>query len=407
MTSDGGDLPARFAELWASLLPIGLAESGGYRRFAWTDTDRRLREWFRGQATDRGLSYEVDRNGNQWAWLGEPAAGAVVTGSHLDSVPDGGAYDGPLGIVSAFLAVDELRASGVAVRRPVAIVNFADEEGARFGVACVGSRLLAGSLAPDAARALTDAAGGSLGAALTHGGVDPSRIGRDDAAIARIGAFVELHIEQGRCLADSAAAVGVATAIWPHGRWLFAFTGEPNHAGTTQLADRRDPMLPFAMTVVAARAFAAALDALATFGKVHVVPNATNGIPSAVRGWLDLRAPDEELLDAALQRITDAARTAAAAHSVEVAVTTESRTAAVQFDETLRDRIAHSLGGVPLLPTGAGHDAGILSTVAPTAMLFVRNNSGVSHSPAEQADDADCLAGVGALAAVLADLAAR
>ncbi|MYR59255.1 M20/M25/M40 family metallo-hydrolase, partial [Streptomyces sp. SID625] len=137
-----------FHSMWAELLPVGRSSaSGGYRRYAWTGADGDCRAWFRQQAEDRGLAYETDRNGNQWAWLGDPAAGdAVVTGSHLDSVPDGGAFDGPLGVVSSFAALDELRHRGARFTRPLAVVNFGDEEGARFGLACVGSRLSAGQL---------------------------------------------------------------------------------------------------------------------------------------------------------------------------------------------------------------------------------------------------------------------
>ena len=124
----------RFARAWAALAGIGRDEdTGGYRRFAWTGADLELRAWFAGQARQRGMACEQDRNGNQWAWWGDPAPGAVVTGSHLDSVPDGGAYDGPLGVLSGFLAVDDLRERGVRPARPVAVACFADEEGARFG----------------------------------------------------------------------------------------------------------------------------------------------------------------------------------------------------------------------------------------------------------------------------------
>jgi N-carbamoyl-L-amino-acid hydrolase len=399
-------LEEQFASLYASLAPIGLAESsGGYRRYAWTAADAELRQWFRAQAEDRGLDYSQDRNGNQWAWWGTPGPDAVVTGSHLDSVPDGGAYDGPLGVVSAFLAVDELRERGLTPARPIAVVNFTDEEGARFGVACVGSRLLTGLLDPDAARELRDAAGVSLAEAMRAAGADPTSLGRDDQALSRIGVFVELHVEQGRALVELDAPVGVATAISPHGRWRFGFAGEANHAGTTKLEDRRDPMLAFAETVLAARELAAQGGALATFGKVRVLPNGTNAIASAVDAWLDARAPTEETVQALVADITLAARRAAAAHRLTVSVSTESFTPVVTFDSGLLDRLAAVLGGVPLLPTGAGHDAGILSARVPSAMLFVRNPTGVSHSPAEHADAADCVAGVRALAAVLAALA--
>ncbi|MDX6207704.1 MAG: beta-ureidopropionase / N-carbamoyl-L-amino-acid hydrolase [Frankiales bacterium] len=399
-------LPVRFDELWSSLLPLGRhPETGGYRRYAWTTADAALRAWFREQAAVRGLAYRQDRNGNQWAWWGEPAADAVVTGSHLDSVPDGGAFDGPLGVVSGFLAIDELRARDVVPARPVAVVNFADEEGARFGVACVGSRLMTGVLSPEQARSLRDASGTTLEQAVTAAGVDAALLGRDDEALSRIGVFVELHVEQGRALADLDAVVGVATAIWPHGRWRCSFRGEGNHAGTTRLVDRRDPMLPYAATVLAARDIAAELGAVATFGKVRVEPNGTNAIASAVHGWLDARAADDDTVRELVGGITAAAAQSASAHGVEVEVVCESSTPEVAFGDALRDRLSGVLGGVPSLPTGAGHDAGILSALVPTAMLFVRNPTGVSHSPHEQASADDCVAGVLALAMVLEDLA--
>ncbi|WP_432590659.1 allantoate amidohydrolase [Streptomyces sp. HD1123-B1] len=401
--------------MWRDLAPIGRdATTTGYRRYAWTGADTDCRAWFRAQAETRGLTYEVDRNGNQWAWLGDPAAGdAVVTGSHLDSVPDGGAFDGPLGVVSSFAALDELRARGAKPAKPLAIVNFGDEEGARFGLACVGSRLTAGQLTVDQAHTLRDADGISLPQAMERAGYDPDAIGPDTERLARIGAFVELHVEQGRALAalsDSGSAagdhpVGVASAIWPHGRWRFDFHGEANHAGTTRLEDRRDPMLTYANTVLAARKKARLAGALATFGKVSVEPNGVNAIASLVRGWLDSRAADEKTLAAVVEEVERAAVERGARDGVEVRVTRESFTPVVEFAHDLRDRLSGLLGGVPVLPTGAGHDAGILSASVPTAMLFVRNPTGVSHSPAETAGEDDCLAGVAALAQVLEGLA--
>ncbi|WP_198535368.1 allantoate amidohydrolase [Streptomyces caatingaensis] len=395
--------------MWRDLAPVGRAEeSGGYRRFAWTGADADCRAWFRAQAETRGLAHEVDRNGNQWAWLGDPSAGdAVVTGSHLDSVPDGGAFDGPLGVVSSFAALDELRARGARPSRPLAVVNFGDEEGARFGLACVGSRLTAGQLTADAARRLRDADGVSLPQAMERAGYDPEAIGPDPERLARVGAFVELHVEQGRALAATPHPVGVASAIWPHGRWRFDFHGEANHAGTTRLEDRRDPMLTYANTVLAARKKARLAGALATFGKVGVEPNGVNAVASLVRAWLDSRAADEATLAEVVGEIERAAVERGRRDGVEVRVTRESFTPVVEFAHDLRDRLAGLLGGVPVLPTGAGHDAGILSASVPTAMLFVRNPTGVSHSPAETAAEDDCVAGVTALADVLEGLACR
>ncbi|MBJ3810837.1 allantoate amidohydrolase [Streptomyces flavofungini] len=408
--------------MWADLGPIGRnPETGGYRRYAWTGADADCRTWFQEQAESRGLAYETDRNGNQWAWLGDPSQGdAVVTGSHLDSVPDGGAFDGPLGVVSSFAALDELRARGARFTKPLAITNFGDEEGARFGLACVGSRLTAGKLTREAAYELRDADGVSLPQAMEAAGYDPSTIGADPERLARIGAFVELHVEQGRALALSGSgsaagsgdAVGIASAIWPHGRWRFDFRGEANHAGTTRLVDRRDPMLSYAETVLAARREAELAGAVATFGKIAVEPNGVNAIPSLVRGWLDSRAADQATLDTVVTAIEKAAREYADRHGIDLDVVRESFTPVVEFEHALRDELGAVLRErtgreVPVLGTGAGHDAGILSGSIPTAMLFVRNPTGVSHSPAEHAAEDDCLAGVQALADVLEGLACR
>ncbi|WP_067907098.1 allantoate amidohydrolase [Actinomadura rubrobrunea] len=391
--------------MWAALLPIGRdPDGGGYRRFAWTPPELECRAWFLDEARRRGLDVERDRNGNLFAWWRpDGAAGpAVLTGSHLDSVPGGGAFDGPLGVVSALAAIDLLRARGERIGRPVGVAVFAEEEGARFGVACLGSRLLTGAIDPSRARALRDGDGRTFADVLAADGLDPDAIGPDDDLLGRVGCFVELHVEQGRALQEP---VGVASAIIPHGRWRFDFTGEGNHAGTTRLADRRDPMLPFAHMVLAAREAAARRDAVATVGKVHVTPGGVNAVPSSVAAWLDARGPSDDAVRGVVADVHEAVRAAASSHGVAVDLSEESYTEVVGFDTALRDRIVRTLGGAPVLPTGAGHDAGVLAARLPTAMLFVRNPTGVSHAPAEHAETADCLAGVEALAAVLADLA--
>ena len=407
------ELVARFRGLWAALEPIGRRDDGGYDRFAWSDADAALRAWFRETAAQRGLALEQDRNGNLWAWWGHDPSngpspqGAVAAGSHLDSVPRGGAYDGPLGVVCAFLALDELRArrGETSPGRPVAVVDFTEEEGARFGVACLGSRLAVGALDPTRARSLRDAGGVSLADAMRAAGADPEGIGADDERLSRLAAFVEVHVEQGRFLVDAGAPIGVATGIWPHGRWRLRFDGEADHAGTAALGDRRDPMLPFAGMVAAARSAAGAHGGLATVGRAAVHPNATNAVAASVEAWLDARAPDDRTLESIVADVLAQAAAAAADHGVALTTSEESRTAAVDFDGGLRGRVADALGGAaPEMPTGAGHDAGILATKVPTAMLFVRNPSGVSHSPAEHASDEDCAEGVRALARVLEEL---
>ncbi|GAB2557366.1 allantoate amidohydrolase [Kribbella endophytica] len=391
-----------FEQLWTDLSAIGRdPHTGGYRRGGWTETERAATSWFVDQCTTRGLALESDGIGNLVAWWGPSTGKGVVTGSHLDSVLDGGAFDGPLGVVSALAAVDQLRAEGFQPSVPVGVGAFVEEEGSRFGMPCLGSRVAAGVLAPSKALALQDRTGVSLSDALSEAGVDPAGVG-PSPLLEKMGTFVELHVEQGRALT---APVGVASSIWPHGRFRFTFGGEANHAGTTLMEDRHDPMLTYAMTALAANKQARLAGARATFGRLSVEPNGTNAVPSQVTAWLDARAASTEILEKLLAAITKQATERAERDGTTVEVTAESVSPVVDFPAGLRDRLSGVLDGAPILPTGAGHDAGVFSDAGiPTAMLFVRNPTGISHSPAEHAEMDDCLAGVDALATVLKDL---
>ncbi|MBW4031036.1 MAG: allantoate amidohydrolase [Acidobacteria bacterium] len=383
------------------LSDIGTNPSGGYNRLAWTHADASCREWFVSHARARGLDVETDRNGNLWAWLNPSAPGdALVIGSHLDSVPRGGAFDGPLGIASAFAALDALQ--DFVPSRPVAIAVFADEEGARFGLACAGSRLLTGAIEPDVFRALTDSDGVTTAEAMRRAGLAPEHLGRDDELLKRIGHFIELHVEQGH-LPTSAGVdglttgspLGLATEIWPHGRWRVDLVGQQNHAGTTRLGDRHDPMLDLGRLIVDVRDVAEEVGILATVGKVRVTPGAVNAIPSAATAWIDARGSDESRVRAAIARMGRDS-------------TLESWTPSTPFDDRFASELASAVGGeLPLLPSGAGHDAGILALAGiPTAMIIVRNPSGISHAPEEFAEDADCELGVAALATAIRHLTA-
>ncbi|MGB3187186.1 MAG: allantoate amidohydrolase [Ornithinimicrobium sp.] len=436
--------------MWADLEGVGRASSGGYRRFVWTAQDHTLREWFAGECARRDLDLTEDRVGNQWAWWGDPDAAVAVgrpgvaIGSHLDSVPDGGAYDGPLGVVSAFAAIDALRERGLAPAAPLAVVNFVDEEGARFGVACAGSRVLTGAMTADRALALTDADGLSMAEALTAAGRDPRRVGADPEALRRVGSFVELHVEQGRGLVDLGQAVGLASDLWPHGRWRIDLPGEANHAGTTAMGERRDAVISMAQVTLAARDLAIRHGCVATVGKVRITPGGVNAIASHVTAWLDARGSRPDTVSEVVAALTQTVE------SLGGRIVQESWTPATPFDSVLTQRLGDVLsdvlgdrrigspGGkpptviegllmeraaaagsgdttdpvgspptisVPVLGTGAGHDAGILASAGiPTAMLFVRNPTGVSHSPAEFAERADCHAGVAALTGCIIDL---
>ncbi|WP_082622721.1 allantoate amidohydrolase [Terrabacter sp. Root85] len=405
------EVTTSFDRMWADLEPVGRdAGSGGYRRYAWTRTDHDLREWFAAECAARGLDLVEDRAGNQWGWWGDPdTTPGVVIGSHLDSVPDGGAFDGPLGVVSALATVDALRDAGFEPDVPLGVVNFVDEEGARFGIACAGSRIITGALDADRARSLTDADGVSMAEAWRSAGRDPETLGRDDDTVRRVGRFVELHVEQGKALAlapdgsedltDAGRAVAIGTDIWPHGRWRVDIPGEANHAGTTRIADRQDAMIGLATVIQAARSYAVGLGCVATVGKVHVVPGGVNAIPSHVTAWLDVRGRSEHVVHAAVDAVSSEAGRLGAT------TTPESWTPTTTFDTGLVGRLRGVLPDAPLLGTGAGHDAGILATHGvPSAMLFVRNPTGVSHSPAELASTDDCHHGVTALTAVVTEL---
>jgi N-carbamoyl-L-amino-acid hydrolase len=401
----GPSMPDDFDQMWVDLAPVGRsAETTGYNRSPFAAAERECHAWFVEQCRQRGLRVEHDGNGNSVGWwdvsggLGNPA---VLTGSHLDSVLDGGAYDGPLGVVSALAAVDVLRDRGFTPGRPIGVAAFAEEEGSRFGLACLGSRLAVGATTPELARGLTDRDGVRVEDAMAAAGLEPA-LGRS-AWLDGVGCFVELHVEQGRDLVDRDQPVGVASAIWPHGRYRFDFTGEANHAGTTLMEDRHDPMLTYAMSALAANKQARLAGQRATFGRLEVAPNGTNAVPARVTGWLDARCESEDKLAELVAAIEKQAQDRAGRDGTALTVTAESVSPAVEFDAELARRLAD---GRPIIPTAAGHDAGILSAAGiPTAMLFVRNPTGVSHSPAEFAEMADCHAGVEALADALQDLA--
>ena len=383
---------------------------GGYSRPVFSTAERDLLVWFTEQAQRRGLDVETDRNGVVWAWWNPtdlPLTGSVVTGSHLDSVPGGGAFDGPLGVASSLAALDHLRARGFTPARPLGIAVFPEEEGSRFGVACLGSRLLTGALAPERALALTDPEGTTFADAARAAGLDPRHVGRDGTALERIGVFLELHVEQGRGLIGLGAPVAVASSVLGHGRWRISVTGEGNHAGTTLLADRRDPVLAAAATVLAVRDVARRHEgARATVGRLVPVPGGTNVIASRVDAWLDVRHPDDAVTAAVVADITRRAQRAAAAEGCTATITEESFSPTAHFDAGLRERLREVLPGAPVLATGAGHDAAVLAGHVPTGMLFVRNPTGISHSPAEHVEDPDAEAGAVALADALQDLLA-
>ena len=404
-----------FERLWSELHPVGRsASTGGYRRQPFTGAEREAHAWFLAACAARDLTVESDGLGALtvgW-WRPDPArrAGGVLTGSHLDSVVEGGAYDGPLGVVSALAAIDVLRERGFVPQRPIGVAVFLEEEGSRFGLPCLGSRLVTGQVGRTRLEELRDPRGVRFLDAAEAAGV---HLAPDDVLDRRselqeeVACFVELHVEQGRDLVDRGAAVGVGGGIWPHGRYRVEVRGRADHAGTTRMEDRQDPMLTWAMTVLAANKRARVAGQRATCARVEVEPGSTNAVPSRVTGWLDARADSSEALTALVEDVTRQAGERAARDGTTVTVTAESVSPAVTFDRALIGAVAAGLD-CPVVPTAAGHDAGVLAAAGiPTTMLFVRNPTGVSHSPAETASTEDCLEGVAALASTLELLAGR
>lgn len=418
--------PAPVNSLMAAIADIGTDPvRGGYSRSVYSDPELNLREWFIAEAGARGLEVETDRNGILWAWWDAPGAvsreNAVVTGSHMDSVPGGGAFDGPLGVASALVAVDELRSrqeQGVLTRRrALAVTVFPEEEGSRFGVACLGSRLLTGAISAQKALSLKDPDGMTFGEIAATNGLNPQQIGRDDTALARIGHFVELHVEQGRGIntdehtdaTGAQPAVAVGSTILGHGRWRISVHGQGNHAGTTLMTDRADPMVAAAEIILAVRQSALEYDgARATVGRVQPVPGGTNVIASRVDLWLDVRHPQDEITAAVVEKIHSRSTQIAAAAGCGAAMVEESYSGTVHFSpeltRTLQNAVRRTAPAAPTLPTGAGHDAGVLAAHAPSGMIFVRNPTGISHAPEEHVENDDAARGVTALTDALAEL---
>lgn len=399
-------------ELLEQIAHIGVdTERGGYTRPVFSAPELALRAWFVEQADRRGLDIDVDGNGIIWAWWDAPdtrRVDAIATGSHLDSVPGGGNFDGPLGIASALAAVDVLRERGVRPARPLVIAAFPEEEGSRFGIACLGTRLLAGLIDPQRVRELRDDGGVSFAEAARDAGLDPALIGPDPVRLAALAAFVELHVEQGRGLEDLGQPVALAGAIIAHGRWHVRIEGRGDHAGATRMADRQDPVVVAAETVRALRAHALVVDdARGTVGRIKVTPGGTNVIAASVDLWMDVRHRDEAAVRRIVDEVTAATERTATAEGCTVVVTEQSFSPTVAFDAALRERMLAMLPDAPMLDTGAGHDAGVLAGAIPTGMLFVRNPTGASHTPAEAARPEDVAAGVTALADVLESLLTR
>jgi beta-ureidopropionase / N-carbamoyl-L-amino-acid hydrolase len=372
----------RFLDWFAELAAIGRTDTG-WNRVAWTPLEVEAQRWFSAAAESVGLEVRRDGAGSVWAVTPDADDGPwMCAGSHLDTQPDGGAYDGALGVVCALEAAAAIVESGVERRRPLAVVSFVDEEGARFRTACFASLAITGRLDIDEALA-------AMGGAEAIHGVTRESLIESRGQLARVESYLEVHVEQGKALVDRGLALGVADVLTPRQRWRAVFTGESDHAGTRAMEGRRDALVAAAPFILAVSEEARARpNAVGTVGRIEIAPGSTNSIPGRVACLLDVRAREAATIDdlvAALRARFPAAE-----------LIRESRNDGAAFDAELRQALhaGAERRGIAAgdLPSYAGHDAGILAPHVPAAMLFVRNPTGASHTPAESASDDDCVA---------------
>lgn len=385
--------------LWSRLMElgtIGQQASGGLTRFSYTDEERKAKEQVAQYLRDAGLDVWEDSVGNLYGRREgqDPNAPAILIGSHLDTVPNGGRFDGALGVLAGVEVLQTLQEHGVETDCPVEVVAFVDEEGARFRFGMIGSRAVIGELTTDDL-ARCDAQGVSLAQAMREAGYAPERIGDARRRPETLRAYLELHIEQGGVLERHGVPVGVVSGI-AGPLWLsVVIEGWAGHAGTTPMAERRDALVAAAEFVLAieeeARRFPSAV---ATVGTVRVHPGGVNVIPGRVELTVDLRDADETVRNELEQRIRKRGEAIARYRGVTITVHELQRIAPVPCDANVRAavEVACHRVGVPYvtLPSGAGHDAMLMARVCPMGMIFVRSKGGISHHPDEWTDKADC-----------------
>lgn len=404
----------RMRRRWDELAGIGPDPAGGWSRPAYSAEEAAARQLVGDQLADAGLAVRTDAAGNLRARRAgtDPAAPAVLTGSHLDTVPRGGCWDGALGVAAAVEAVTAL--VGVETVRPIEVIAFAAEESPRFRQSAYrfGSRAMAGLVGPADAERLTDDDGISVAAAMRSVGLDPDRL--DDARLdpAEVACLLELHIDQGRTLADAGVPVGAVTAITGSRRTLLTVRGRADHSGAARMRDRRDALAAAAEIVLAAERVARdepSGELVATVGWLHVEPGAVSVVPGLAEFTVDLRSVSDPVLLAGGAAFDAAAAGIAAARGVELSVSPIRDVRPVAMADAVRHAVlaAAERCGIPAVevPSHAGHDAGTLAPSVPTGMVFVRNASGRSHSAAEHVDWPDAVAGAEVLARALLDLA--
>ncbi len=356
----------------------------GVVRMAWSGEDVEARAWFEYQAEELELVVRRDPAGNLWAcpeqkppWWG--------VGSHLDSVRGGGRFDGPLGVACGF----EIAASAAA---PIAVVSFADEEGARYNTPTFGSKALAGRLDVASVIGRRDEDGIALGDAIRASGLDPAVITGASGWLAKLAGFIEIHIDQSTELAQAWVPAGIVGSLASRCRLEIDLRGRADHAGTTPPAERRDALSAAAHLIVAAEELSEDLDRMTvTTSRILAEPNAPTTIAAHVRLWIDARAPDTAAVQQWARRLADEADELGERAGVKIAIAVASRSDPVEFSARVRAELRRASEAVTGAPAPevvcfAGHDAGVLAERIPAGMVLVRNATGVSHAPEETVD---------------------
>jgi allantoate deiminase len=405
---DGERLWRRISDLGE----IGKQRGGGVTRLSLTEEERAAKDLVASYMEEAGLSVYEDAVGNLFGRREgrDPGSPTVLVGSHVDSVYNGGNFDGPLGVLAGIEVLQTMGERGMETEHPIEVVAFTDEEGARFSFGMIGSRALAGKLGAGDLENYEDGDGVSVAEAMRVYGLDPEKVGDAARPEGSIEAYVELHIEQGRVLESEDLPVGVVTGI-AGAVWLrFILDGETGHAGATPMNLRRDALAAAAEIMGLIEAETAKTGtAVGTVGQLDLEPGGINIIPGKVRFSLDLRDIDEGVRDGVEARIMEGAEEVCRRRGVELEVETLQRLAPAPCSDLVRgaaERACRRLGiRVLALPSGAGHDGMQLANLCPMGMIFVRSRGGVSHNPNEWSSREDCAAGAEVLFRTVLDLA--
>jgi allantoate deiminase len=405
---DGERLWRRISDLGE----VGRQEGGGVTRLSFTDEERAAKDKVASYMEEARLSVYEDAAGNLFGRREgrNPDSPAILVGSHVDSVYNGGNFDGPLGVLAGIEVLQTMQEQGIETEHPIEVVSFSDEEGARFSFGMIGSRALADRLTTEDLTTYEDGSGVSIAGAMRACGLDPEKISDAARSEGSIKAYVELHIEQGRVLENEDLPVGIVTGI-AGPVWLrFTLTGETGHAGSTPMNLRRDALAAAAeiMSVIEAEA-ARTGTTVGTVGQLDLEPGGINIIPGRVEFSVDLRDIDEGVRDRVEGRILEEAGEICRMRAVGLEVETLQRHAPVSCSEPVRaavERACERLGIRPFaLPSGAGHDGMQLTDLCPMGMIFVRSKNGVSHNPEEWSSQEDCTTGGNVLYHAVLDLA--